>query len=309
MKHNTHIYIASKAIEFLQYSVDNLRCLNGSAAAAASKIKVKAKALDLQRLLRYHQAAIEEASWAPDDIIDDKVLYHTFKLFTVDEFPDAGKFTNETYVRNNKTYYRIKGGGGLPFKADHLSRIISDMIKLRLYNDHFTQKQIMYLYLMLSHYIVDAHVPMHCDLRDDPPSSPADTSKPGPKERYFPTTLHGQIEELWDAACTPAAVREKIVIADSFDDFKTDTNLTSQVTFSLSNKNDVKLIRPYTLSDTGLMDFMVDICVNSKERSLKLFPLNNPAQYDAAVFTAMTRDIFADAISDLITIYLWMWGG
>jgi hypothetical protein len=31
MKHNTHIYIASKAIEFLRDSVDTLRYLSGSA--------------------------------------------------------------------------------------------------------------------------------------------------------------------------------------------------------------------------------------------------------------------------------------
>jgi hypothetical protein len=36
--------------------------------------------------------------------------------------------------------------------------------------------------------------------------------------------------------------------------------LNPHVTFSLSNKNDLKLIRPYSLADYGLMDFMIDIC-------------------------------------------------
>jgi hypothetical protein len=49
-------------------------------------------------------------------------------------------------------------------------------------------------------------------------------------------------------------------IADRFEDFDQDTDLTPQVTFSLSNKNDLKLIRPYSLADYGLMDFMIDIC-------------------------------------------------
>jgi hypothetical protein len=47
---------------------------------------------------------------------------------------------------------------------------------------------------------------------------------------------------------------------------------------------------------------------NSKERSLKLFPINNPKQWDKTAFPAMTREIFAEAIGNLITIYLWMCG-
>lgn len=90
---------------------------------------------------------------------------------------------------------------------------------------------------------------MHCDLLDHPQSSPADTSKPGPAKRYFPESLHGLIEDIWDKACTPAAVRERIVVADTFEDFDQDTYLIPQVTFSLSIKNDLKLIHPFSLAD------------------------------------------------------------
>jgi hypothetical protein len=307
MKHNTHIYTASKAIEFLRDSVDNLRYLSGAAVASKTKTKVKQQATDLQRLLRYHQSSIVEAAWAPDDVLNDKSLYHTFKLFTADEFPNPEKYTAEFYERNAKKYYRVSGSGGLPFKVDHLARIIADLVKLRAYNDHFSQKQIMYLYMMISHYVADAHVPMHCDLRDDPPSA-SDTTKPRPVERYYSESVHGQIEDLWDKASTPAAVAEEILIADTFDDHDQDTALTPQVKFSLTNKNDLKLIRPYSLTDRNMMEFMVDICVQSKERSLKLFPINNPTQWDQTAFPAMTREIFAEAIGNLITIYLWMWG-
>ena len=307
MKHNTHIYIASKAIEFLRDSVDNLRYLSGSKAVSKTRTKVKQQATDLQRLLRYHQSSIVEASWAPDDVLNDKVLYHTFKLFTEQEFANPEQYTAESYERNGKKYYRISGSGGLAFKVDHLARIIADIVKLRAYNDHFSQKQIMYLYMMISHYVADAHVPMHCDLRDDPPSA-SDTTKPRPVSRYYSESLHGQIEELWDKACTPAAVAEEILIADTFDDCDQETGLTPQVRFNLKNRNDLKLIRPYSLGDRSMMEFMVDICTQSKERSLKLFPIDNPNQWDLDQFPGMTREIFAEAIGNLITIYLWMWG-
>jgi hypothetical protein len=42
---------------------------------------------------------------------------------------------------------------------------------------------------------------------------------PRPIERYYSEALHGAIEDLWDKACTPAAVAENIVIADTFEDF------------------------------------------------------------------------------------------
>ena len=126
MKHNTHIYIASKAIEFLRDSVDNF--------PPKTRARMRLKAVELQRLLRYHQASVVEASWAPDDVLCDKSLFHTFKLFTADEFSNAEKYAAETHERDGKKYYRIKGGGGLPYKVDHLARIIADLGKLRAYD-------------------------------------------------------------------------------------------------------------------------------------------------------------------------------
>jgi hypothetical protein len=38
-----------------------------------------------------------------------------------------------------------------------------------------------------------------------------------------------------------------------------------------------------------------------KERSLKLFPMDNPNQWDQAVFPAMTREVFAEAIGNIGT--------
>jgi hypothetical protein len=124
VKHNTHIYVAAKAIEFCWSAGDNLCSSNGSRASAEQKSAFKAGAKELQRLLRYHQSAISEASWAPDDVLNDKSLFHTFKLFTAGEFSDAAAFAKETHLLNGKSYYRAAGGGGLPYKVDHLARCV-----------------------------------------------------------------------------------------------------------------------------------------------------------------------------------------
>jgi hypothetical protein len=42
MKHNTHIYLASKAVEFLRDSVDNMRYLStGKAVVSATRTKME----------------------------------------------------------------------------------------------------------------------------------------------------------------------------------------------------------------------------------------------------------------------------
>jgi hypothetical protein len=307
MKHNTHIYIAVKAIEFMSKSIENLRMLTGDTAPSKTRTRIQALAVDLQRLLRYHQSSIMEASWTPDDVLNDKSLYHVYKLYTAPEFADAESFAAETQVRNGRKYYRIRGGGGLPYKVDHLARAIADLAKLRVYNDHFSLRQIMYLYCMISHYVVDAHVPMHCDLRDDPPSA-NDTTKPRQLERYFPASLHGAIEDLWDKACTPIAIEQGIVLPDTYRPEVPDQALSAAVRFVLTDGKDLEMIRPCVIGDRGMMDFMIDLCVTTKERSLRLFPIQNPARWDPATFPAISREIFSAAIGNLISIWLWMWG-
>ena len=78
--------------------------------------------------------------------------------------------------------------------------------------------------------------------------------------------------------------------------------------FSALDKNDLAASTPHTIGDRDMMDFMIDLCVASKERSLRLFPIDNPAQWDKNTLPGLTREIFAGAIGNLISIYLWMWG-
>jgi protein gp37 len=134
------------------------------------------------------------------------VQYHTFKLFTDREFPDSKQYAKEIYAQN---YYRTTGGGGVPFKVEHLAHVLADMNKLRIFNDRCSMEQIMYYFFLLTHYIADAHVPMHCDLRDDPPSE-GDTTKPR-NGIFFPESLHGKIESLWDDAVTPLALAQRMM--------------------------------------------------------------------------------------------------
>lgn len=303
MKHNTHIYLAMKGIEFLYVGLNNLRYTTSNRKVVPKTItKLRREGKILQRMLIRYKYAIKEASWAPDDILNDKSQYHTFKLFSEQEFPGSNIYANEIY--HNK-YYRATGGGGLPYKIDHLARVISDMDKLRRYNDQCSMEQIMYQYIMISHYIVDAHVPMHCDLRDDPPSA-NNTTKPR-NGKYYSDKLHGHIEQLWEDAVKPIAINEGIIEKKRKDDDNPPNELSKEITFNVTDTTHRKLIRPYVISNDGLMNYMIDLCVQTKNRAILLFPINDPTSWDKQLFPKMTREIFAQIISNLITVWIWIW--
>jgi hypothetical protein len=304
MKHNTHIYLAAKGIEFLYEGLANLHYVKSNRKAVSSTIsKRRREGKILQRMLMHYQDVISEATWAPDDILNDKSQYHIFKLFTEMEFPNSSDFAKE--IHKDK-YYRASGGGGLPYKVDHLARVLSDMDKLRKYNDRCSMNQIMYQYLMISHYIVDAHVPMHCDLRDDPPSV-NDTKKPR-NGNYYSDELHGEIEQLWEDAVNPIAIGEGIIEAKRKDDDCQPTDLSQQIQFNVTNDEHCDEIKPYVIPDTDLMIYMIDLCIQTKERALLMFPIAAPSNWNKQVFPQMTREIFAQIISNLITVWIWIWG-
>lgn len=107
-------------------------------------------------------------------------------------------------------------GGHLPNRVIALSQTIGDMLKMSDYpvafyskeqkpkafrqgltaqkikdlslSPNFSARQIAITFFMLTHYICDAHMPLHCDMRDYGTG----------KARRLPKTLHPSIEEEWE---------------------------------------------------------------------------------------------------------------
>ena len=52
---------------------------------------------------------------------------------------------------------------------------------------------------------------------------------------------------------------------------------------------------------------MIWCCAKSKERSLKLFPTSGPNNFNEKIFKNLTREIFADSIGALISIWVHIW--
>jgi hypothetical protein len=304
MKHNTHIYLAKKGIEFLYDASNNLYTVESKPITGTTKTKLRAKAKKLQRLLNSHDHEVLEASWAPDDILNDKAVYHTFKLFTDADFSDAKQFVVEKYTLDNVDYYRAKQGGGLPFKIDHLAKIINDMVKLRQYNDIHSMRGIMYMMILLSHYVVDAHVPMHCDIRDDSPTNYT------PKEgKYYNDKYHDKLEEEWNLVTTEYAIATGSIDAERALDYEKvegKDNLKKAVQFDLSNASHSQHLKVYNIENNQLMSFIINVCIRSKRYNTMIFPIG-ATEPDMSKFEELTRTIYAECIGDLISIWLYVW--
>lgn len=313
MKHNTHIYLALKAVDLIRQSVDNMVDKSGKYIKGKAKAAERRDSKERRRILDYYRDLTAEASWAPDDILKDNDPNHIFKLYTKKEFPGHKPDKNKPkFEKDGKVFYKF--AGGLPYRVDHIVRSIGAMQKLRSYNDQFDLKQIMYKYLLLSHYVVDAHVPMHCDLRDDPPSQGKHTDpsrrkggKGKPDGKYMDGSAHGKLEQLWDGAVTPVAIDEGIISRTWVKEKVDKSAYSDAVSFGLADCKKggdvvVRKIRP-----NGLMDFMIDVCLTSKMRGQELFPLENPKERRDDILEDVTRRIFADCLGNLMSIWRHIW--
>ncbi len=149
-----------------------------------------------------HKDAFVKGAWFPDNVISDNLTGgHTLKIkkpskekekkeariiknLTPNHLSTRRKFIKESRLKE-KVY--VKGKYILPDRCEALSHAIRDMILIQrhepkgsdiMYNDD----QITLYFLMLSHYLADAHVPPHCDARDF----------------YTPPTIHPDMEKYWD---------------------------------------------------------------------------------------------------------------
>ena len=288
MKHYSHIYIALKAVQFLKQAVDGMG-LKGTAKAARRN-----EMTTLQGML-YEQIDARGAAWAPDAILKDMHPNHVFKLVSPGDFPDYA-FRAEDAIGD--LYY---WSGSLPDRIVVLADRIKEFQTTRqAYQEAYSLRDLAYTYYLLSHYVADAHVPMHCDLRDDPPGK-GDTEKP--RGTYLASTAHAKVEALWEDAVTPIAIQEGLIHA-SWDKINTEpTELTPSVTFSAEDgMPDAVQIVP--IAAGCLRGRVVDMCVESHAACHRLFPT---AEMDQAVLAEETRRVFGRAIGDLIAVWDYCW--
>jgi len=251
-----------------------------------------------------------------------------------------------------KPYWVTEQGGHLPDRVIAINHSIIDMLKMGdfplafylrkkrskayRYEDltkqtvkslslspNFSARQIALAFFIVSHYICDAHMPLHCDLRDM-------LAWAGDKERRrLPKSVHVGIEEIWEESFPE---KEMLTIHDY-----TPESIAS-VTSSLPKGSLIEIDRdngPYALSTRlpsnmpNEWDEMVNICRISYAVSREWIPQSfkeieelvgkekckaGTLDYEDTVrivgeeaFKEVTNRIFHDAVESVARIWYRAW--
>jgi len=101
---------------------------------------------------------------------------------TIGDMLKLGDFTLSFYAQaKRKKGYKVKDASGVDLSAEPIKNLSL--------SPNFSARQVALMFFILSHYVCDAHMPLHCDLRD---------SAQPPCGRRIPKTLHPSIEKQWE---------------------------------------------------------------------------------------------------------------
>lgn len=180
MKQFSHAWLAFKAIERLE---------------KADLGDDRQSADELIRWFWEHRDGIIRGAWYPDLIIKDMTNSHVLKCSPrAGDPPQFRKLPATSKVRDYSLPSPVHAlaceqdpHDNLPERCDALAHSIVDNLKVQQAEEKGspvapTSNHVALRLFMLSHYIADAHMPLHCDSR-----------------RFSEgINLHGKIEGLWD---------------------------------------------------------------------------------------------------------------
>ena len=184
MKKYTHAWLALKAIELLKNYSGHFHPVRNDHVN------------DLLNFMSSYPNTFVRGAWFPDIVIRDNIQGgHTWK-YSLDSV--NGRSVSYYPPSHNNCLNFIKSELGeklsldervsdLPDRCEALSQAIRDTILITNYVHSgdvvtFNDSQVALFFLMLSHYVCDAHVPVHCDKRDF----------------NDPSKVHADLEGFWE---------------------------------------------------------------------------------------------------------------
>jgi len=322
MKKYTHAWLSLKAMELL-------KTYYGQFDEERNK-GVK----QLLRFMSRYPSTFVRGAWFPDTVIKDNTQGgHTWK-YRLDS--NNGRVVRYRPPSHNNCLNFVESGldervtlddriSDLPDRCEALSQTIRDTIlitnKVRSGDVvAFNDSQIAVLFLMLSHYVCDAHVPVHCDNRDF----------------YTPSKIHPDLEAFWEHE-----IKKYYSVSTKTQQFDLDENQNLQLDTSHRGfENSVlckcdEILRQSRWDNMGqarqdwraflgstnknLWDYLVSVCLVSFHMSVKMFPLNPPPGVNYNTVRIMKVSpfeesviryspyILADAISSVALVWLATW--
>lgn len=302
MKKYTHAWLSLKAIELL-------KSYQGNFSEERNK--------RLERFLKFiaqFPDTFVRGAWFPDTVIKDNVAGgHTWKYEaddvngrTVSYRPPSHNTCIQFVEDRLDTKVLLDARtSDLPDRCEALGQTIRDAILITnkvtsgdvvVFND----SQVALLFLMLSHYICDAHVPVHCDKRDF----------------YTPSKIHPDLEEYWEKE-----IKKYYKVSTISEQFDLDEDQNLQRNEKAKNyeasflcKCDEILQNAYweNMADAGegwktflgrtnnnFWDYLVSICFVSYLLSEKMFPLQPPDGVDYDTVSIMKTSPFKESVIEL----------
>jgi hypothetical protein len=307
MKQFSHAWLAFKAIERLERTTLN----------AENRLYAD----EFIRWFWNHRDGIIKGAWYPDMVIKDMANSHILKFTPSDQgptevrsLPESCKITAFAVQSPlwGQPYEAADPSDNLPERCEALAHSIIDNAKMRETEERGspispTNNHIATRLFMLSHYIADAHVPLHCDNRRF--SSPPD--------------IHGKLEDTWDDE-----VRKHFdldLLNDRFyynpDGYPLRANTDYSDSF-LKQVDDDLANRPFSIgyggANNNVRTYMLAVCQNSYLLSYAFFP---PQYNETNVNTQnwkslpgqlldldqLSEVVFSDAIDAIARVWFRVW--
>jgi hypothetical protein len=302
MKQFTHAWLAFMAIKRIE---------KGNVP-----VKYKTQAELLVKWFNDHKEEIIKGAWYPDDVFKDMSTGHILKFRPLDggdtrfgKLPkdyhlfEIGK-TSEFYKKG----YKVENGN-LADRCESVAQSINDNLKMKdseLATSPIRpgENYIAALFFILSHYIADAHMPLHCDVRQFSEGN----------------EIHAKIEDYWDdiiRLCYSLDKKKECFNLDS-SGYPKATGKTHSVATYLENE---VINRPievsYGTGNKNTWDFMKTICQYSYLTSYKMIPKDydeNSLEFNVLKglktgnsFDEYSQFIIIDAIDSISRVWLMVW--
>ncbi len=307
MKQFSHAWLAFKAIERLE--------------RAELSQNNRQYADELIRWFWNHRDSVIRGAWYPDMVIKDMATSHILKFSPspqgTTEFrslPETCKVTTlaSQSPLHGQPYIQADPSNNLPERCEALAHSIIDNMKMQETEEKGSSispsdNHIATRLFMLSHYIADAHMPLHCDSRQFSASA----------------NIHSKIESAWDDE-----IRKHYKLDLLNERFYYDPNgypLRKRTDYSdsfLRRVDDDLVVRPFSIgygsANKNVYTYMQAVCQNAYLLSYAFFP----PQYDETnvnshnwkslpgrhlEFEQLSEVVFSDAIDAIARIWFRVW--
>jgi hypothetical protein len=197
MKKYTHAWLAFMAIKRLED------------ARLQLKEEDRPYAQKLIKWFKDHKDGVINGAWYPDELIKDMADNHVLKFIPAEKIPAVppptlgaiippaglkalpGGYLMAAWSKKSPVYGKPFAvwdtKDNLPDRCESLAESVIDHLKVQKYEDKGSSvspsgSQVALWLFMLSHYVADAHVPVHCDCR----------------QFSNEKNIHGELEKVWD---------------------------------------------------------------------------------------------------------------